>query len=138
MHDVIRTALESAGVTAACTGREESGRGAFLCFQHHTPGDVLLDTHKVIGSAQRRRAGGLLQHGSILLAASPFASELRGIRELLGVVIAPDRLAGDVAGTFARLTGWTLEPAEWSRGLIARRAEIARTRFADPGWTERR
>src|SRR3954454_549376 len=43
MHDVIATALDSYGVPAsACGSGQEVGRGAFLCFRHQTPGDVLL------------------------------------------------------------------------------------------------
>jgi lipoate-protein ligase A len=139
MHDVIRVALAPYGVpAAACGPGEEVGRGAFLCFQHRTPGDVLLGDRKVVGSAQRRRAGALLQHGSILLAASEHAPHLGGILELLGVAIAADRLADELARTFAHVTGWALLPAEWSPGLTARRDEIKATRYANPAWTERR
>ncbi len=39
----------------------------------------------ICGSAQRRvAAGAVLQHGSLLLAQSPFAPELPGILELTG------------------------------------------------------
>jgi lipoate-protein ligase A len=139
MHDVIRAALGSYAVpAAACAGGQETGRGAFLCFQHQTPGDVLLAAHKVVGSAQRRRAGALLQHGSILLAASPHAPHLSGVRELLGVVIPPDRLADDLVRTFAQMTGWEAGPADWTAGRLARRAELVATRYAHPAWTERR
>jgi lipoate-protein ligase A len=125
-------------VAAACAGVQESGRGAFLCFQHHTPGDVLLDTHKVLGSAQRRRAGALLQHGSVLLAASPHAPELAGLRELTGINIPPGRLAADIGRSLARQTGWTLHPVDWPPALLDRRDEIVATRYANPAWTERR
>ncbi len=43
---------------------------AFLCFQRRSTGDVLLGEHKIAGSAQRRRRGAILQHGSVLLARS--------------------------------------------------------------------
>src|SRR5205823_5483512 len=39
MHDIIRIALGSCGVSAAACGcGQERGRGAFLCFEHQTPG----------------------------------------------------------------------------------------------------
>ncbi len=38
--------------------------------------------HKVLGSAQRRRRGAVLQHGSLLLRASAHATEFPGILEL--------------------------------------------------------
>jgi lipoate-protein ligase A len=138
MHETIRTTLGSHGATAANDCAQEAGRGAFLCFEHHTPGDVLLGENKIVGSAQRRRAGGLLQHGSILLAASPFAPHLRGLRELADVAIAPDRLAADLAREFSQTTGWVLSPIDWSDDLTARWRQIPEERYRQPAWTERR
>ncbi|GAB6165454.1 lipoate--protein ligase family protein [Thermostilla marina] len=57
-------------------------RKAFLCFQRHCPGDLLIAGHKVVGSAQRRLRGAVLQHGSILFRRSPFAPELPGLDDL--------------------------------------------------------
>jgi len=59
----------------------------FLCFQRRSRGDVVFSRangtqEKVVGSAQRRRRGAILQHGSILLARSPVAPELPGLTEL--------------------------------------------------------
>src|SRR5437667_354501 len=48
---------------------------------------------KIVGSAQRRRKGAVLQHGSVLLRRSLFALELPGIAELAGVEIRPKELA---------------------------------------------
>jgi lipoate-protein ligase A len=45
---------------------------------------VVCEGAKIAGSAQRRRRGAVLQHGSILLARSPAAPELPGIVELAG------------------------------------------------------
>jgi lipoyl(octanoyl) transferase len=138
MHEIIRTALDSLGVAAASACGQETGRGAFLCFEHHTPGDVLLGDSKIVGSAQRRRAGALLQHGSILLAASPFVPRRRGIRDLTNVLIAPDRLAVGLADTFSQMTGWLLVPSDWSNDMSVRREQIAAERYCHPAWTERR
>src|SRR5205807_711828 len=38
------------------------------CFATSAGGDGLVDTGKLVGSAQARRAGAVLQHGSVLLA----------------------------------------------------------------------
>ena len=61
---------------------EEKKLGPFLCFQHQTPGDLLVAGHKVVGSAQRRPHGATMQHGSILLRRSPHAPALPGIADL--------------------------------------------------------
>jgi lipoate-protein ligase A len=138
MHDIIRTTLGSRGAAATSGCGQESGRDAFLCFEHHTPGDVILGENKIVGSAQRRRAGGLLQHGSILLGASLFAPYLHGLREIADVAITPDRLAADLSRTFSQTTGWVLAPIDWSNELMARCRQIAEERYRQPAWTERR
>lgn len=54
----------------------------FLCFLRSDPRDVVLRGYKILGSAQRRRRGTILQHGSILLRASPLTPEVVGICDL--------------------------------------------------------
>jgi len=56
----------------------------FLCFQRHTRGDVVYGAHKIAGSAQRRTARAILQHGSLLLGRSAAAPELPGLADLVG------------------------------------------------------
>lgn len=51
----------------------------FLCFERRSCGDIVVGDHKVMGSAQRRGRGALLQHGSLLLATSPYAPSLQGL-----------------------------------------------------------
>jgi lipoate-protein ligase A len=55
----------------------------FLCFLRSNPNDIVhVSGVKIVGSAQRRRKGVTLQHGSIMLAASSVAPSLHGIHEL--------------------------------------------------------
>lgn len=96
-HDAVISVLRSMHIEATRFGelevseqnREASDASArqpqpFLCFQRRTHDDLVIGDSKVLGSAQRRRAGALLQHGSILWARSEFAPELPGIAELTG------------------------------------------------------
>lgn len=62
----------------------------FLCFSRGDVRDIVLGRHKIMGSAQRRRRGAVLQHGALLLAVSPHAPEFPGLAELAGCV--QDRL----------------------------------------------
>ncbi len=57
----------------------------FLCFSRGDARDIVFGRHKVMGSAQRRRRGAVLQHGSLLLAQSEFAPEFPGLFELAGL-----------------------------------------------------
>jgi lipoate-protein ligase A len=61
---------------------EPTAAPPFLCFLRRTEGDILVGSDKVIGSAQRRGRRSVLQHGSVLLARSPFASVLPGLHEI--------------------------------------------------------
>ncbi|MDA1230886.1 MAG: lipoate--protein ligase [Planctomycetota bacterium] len=55
----------------------------FLCFLRQNPNDIVHQSGtKVVGSAQRRRKGVTLQHGSIILKASEVAPQVQGIEDL--------------------------------------------------------
>jgi len=64
----------------------------FLCFQRRSCGDLLRGQEKIAGSAQRRRRGAVLQHGSVLLERSPYAPELPGIVEFAGQPLSASEL----------------------------------------------
>ena len=51
----------------------------FLCFLRRSPVDIVVNGDKIVGSAQRRSATGLLQHGSLLLRRSQSTPELCGL-----------------------------------------------------------
>jgi lipoyl(octanoyl) transferase len=110
----------------------------FLCFQRRVRGDVLVGTHKVAGSAQRRQRGAVLQHGSILLARSPFAPELPGISELAAVQLDAVQLRNLWQPRLAERLGVTLEESEPSDSALATAREITRSKFASSEWTARR
>jgi lipoate-protein ligase A len=124
------------------------------CFTAAGRYELVAGGRKVIGSAQRRRGGWLMQHGSILLGAehrrlpwyldSPDPrAEVAALSRatvdcsaLLGRTIDAAELAPPFAEGFARSLGVVLEP----RGLLPaeeRRARRLRERFADPEWTSR-
>src|SRR5262245_53079983 len=71
MHEVIAAALAEFGIDARppvlSGGDLFSG---FLCFEHFTSRDLLVNGAKVVGSAQRRQRDAVMQHGGILLAQS--------------------------------------------------------------------
>src|SRR5690606_18263998 len=86
MHAAIVAELARVGVEVAPRGIAEKGLDAnFLCFSRGDANDLVIAAHKVLGSAQRRRRGAVLQHGSLLLERSPLAPEYPGIADLSGV-----------------------------------------------------
>lgn len=89
VHDAIVDWLRQCGWAArqwsepaGCRGDAKSRSCRFLCFERRSAGDVVVGEVKVMGSAQRRHRGVVLQHGSLLLRRSQFAPSLAGIEDL--------------------------------------------------------
>lgn len=87
-HETLIDVLSEFGIQAKLHEESDGLRDdAFLCFQRRAIGDVTLNGHKIMGSAQRRAKKALLQHGSLLLSRSEHAPELAGIQEIAGKLI---------------------------------------------------
>jgi lipoate-protein ligase A len=139
MHGILTRALTDLGVDATSCGQPNAGRfSGLLCFQHFTPGDLLIGSAKVAGSAQRRHRGALLQHGSLLLATSPFAPDLPGIDQLSGKQLSPQAAGQAIASQFTRATGWELKPANWSADEMGRIEELAAVKYGCAAWNGKR
>ena len=91
VHGELIAALAAAGVEAWLRGSGGSSKDdPTLCFLRADPRDVVVTdaagaTWKIVGSAQRRRRGAVLQHGSLIASASPEAIGVLGLRELCGL-----------------------------------------------------
>jgi lipoate-protein ligase A len=109
--------------------------GPFFCFQKPGQTDLILGPDKILGSAQRRTPGRVLQHGSLLLARR-FDAHPGG--HLGGP--SPETLARWTAAFVAVLaTRLELEPqpATWSPDRLADVATRRET-FSSAEWTRRR
>jgi lipoate-protein ligase A len=89
-----------------------------LCFAREDEHDLVLKGHKVLGSAQRRRRGAILQHGGLLLKASSVTPELLGIGDLCptaSLVGLHERLGRSILREIAETDGIaTLTPLEFA------------------------
>jgi len=148
IHQAIGAAIRRSGVGAERRGTPglkvaTAAKRPFLCFLDQDPDDVVVGSTKLVGSAQRRRSGAVLQHGSILLARSPTTPELPGLADLVGdsqqrgdqlaatwieILRAslPDVIGGaPIAGD---LTDWERDQADTLRSTV----------YQEVGWTRRR
>ena len=110
VHRELIAALAAVGVAARLRGGGSGRRREpTLCFLRSDPRDVVVTdaagvVRKIVGSAQRRRKGAVLQHGSLLTAASPHAPEAPGLREAAGLPAdAADAVVREAAVRFGRL-----------------------------------
>lgn len=98
VHKRILNVLAEFGVTGDLRGvADESRGGQFLCFGRGDAFDVVMGQHKVLGSAQRRRKGAILQHGSLILRHSEFTPEFPGICDCAEVSLDPALLSEKIA-----------------------------------------
>jgi lipoyl(octanoyl) transferase len=101
-HAAIIRVLAGIGIAAQMRGDTQAGdESAFLCFSRGDPRDVVLHGHKIVGSAQRRRRGAVLQHGSVLLKASEFAPDYPGLLDLAGELESSSQLLESIVNVLA-------------------------------------
>ena len=145
VHQSLIQVLSKFGVWAAiyrdaqaCDSAANVMTDPFLCFQRRSCFDVVAGPIKIAGSAQRRRGKGVLQHGSVLLAASEFAPELAGIRELTEIAISATELAGAWSECLARSLGATAREGSLSDSERSAAALFEGNKFAAADFTEKR
>jgi lipoate-protein ligase A len=92
----------------------------------------------VCGSAQRRRRGAILQHGSLILARSPHAPEVSGLWEVAGKKLfrepIPDRWSQAIADRL-RLN---LVAGELSELELDATRTLALEKYTAGNWTAKR
>src|SRR5438105_4750769 len=145
-----RSGPENMAVDVALLERADRMGEAFLrlyrfdppsaCFSQPVGGEVLLRTRKLVGSAQMRRGGAFLQHGSILLDGSQdviaavtrepqAASAATTLSEELGRRITWEEVADAIVAT-------------WDTGVTSPNLHqpppTSIAWFSDPAWTWRR
>jgi lipoate-protein ligase A len=138
MHRAIAAALADLGVPVRPHDPPDRHRDTPLCFRHLTASDLLIEGYKVVGSAQRKQRGALMQHGGILLARSEHTPELPGIRELAGRDLGIEETIAAIRGAFVEETRWQLVAAGWEDGERRRIEGLAREKYARPEWNDRR
>lgn len=139
MHEAIAHALQSRRVDARLVDCDEERKlGQTFCFLHQTPGDLLIEGHKVAGSAQRKSRGALLQHGGMLLRRSMHAPALAGISDLAGIELSARDFQSDVTESVQHCFGWKLQAADWSSSEMNRLQELAQKKYAGESWNLKR
>lgn len=83
IHQSIAHTLRQLGFPATLRGSGcKRSDEPLLCFQRQDAHDIVLGEQKILGSAQRRRRGAIMQHGSLIRQASSSALEIQGLIDL--------------------------------------------------------
>jgi lipoate-protein ligase A len=157
----VEAGLTLLGVPAAIPGeRHAAAKGRDLptvCFAKAAGGDMLVEGRKIVGSAQMRRDGCILQHGSIpiridlaehleLLGAAGADSEreqaaLRqaavGVAEVLGRDVSFAELGQAVVRGFSEAFGKSLPSCQLTQEEKARTAQLVETVYGTEEWNQR-
>lgn len=153
INGALVTGLRAIGARVDLAGRPGGGEAplsAGPCFQRPAEGEVVIGGRKLVGSAQVRIEGSLLQHGSVIVAGSqdvlarigPEAATEAGarpasIQELLGRTPSREKLEESLLEGFRRALG-----GEWRVGDLrdeeSRATAALEDRYASRDWTWRR
>lgn len=142
IHRAIAEELRRSGVPARLRGESEVASmlasRPFLCFADRDDDDVVVGPFKVVGSAQRRRAGAVLQHGSLLFRRSPTTPELPGLADLTPLSDSAPRWADKLREILPKALGLDPRPDDFTAGESARISGFVDLAYSQDSWTRRR
>lgn len=155
VHGAMIESLRSRGVETRLAAPDPAAETEFFCFDRRSGGDLIAGpahpddkprSVKLMGSAQRRLADAVLQHGSLLLVSNPDVGPAARHTSLADLPGATDSWSAwwsacvdEWLGRIAAALGQHIEEQAESflrRGLPGLPA--ARERFAARRWTNRR
>jgi len=137
---------------------DEESHGA-VCFDAASDYELTANGRKLVGSAQARRNGAILQHGSILLDvdwdawASVFAyrteegkqralrklpTRMTSLREQLGREVGPEEVADALVKGFETTFALALEPGTPTQKEKTLASDLVLSKYGAEAWTARK
>lgn len=140
--EVLADAIARLGADVGIAPGKLKQAGSPSCFQSSTPADLVALGRKLVGSAQTRREGAFLQHGSLMLTQRPDeilpllsratdASDATCLEAVMGEVPSREAIAAAIVEAASAAWGISLE-----RGSLSD-WEVARARERMPAFTLR-
>lgn len=141
--------LSRLGISAELSGGA-AGRGrAFstpVCFDRPSVHEIAVGGRKIVGSAQLRRRGAFLQHGSILVRANlarhvkatgalSFGGSLTDLETVLGSTVDPDRLDRALVAGFERAFATPTQVGSLTPDEIVRATRLRTWKYDSASWT---
>jgi lipoate-protein ligase A len=162
LSSAILSALESLGLSVQTKPKEEVQKGPMtepICFEIPSNYEITINGKKLVGSAQARKKGGVLQHGTLPLygdltritdvlvfedeerrarAAERLLQRASTVETALGHPITWDQAAEAFITGFSRTLNLTLEAGELTPEEVARAKELERIKYKNLEWVENR
>jgi lipoate-protein ligase A len=142
IHSSLAVLLRDVGLTPKRRGEGEDVASQtsrpLLCFLDKDPEDIVVGVHKLIGSAQRRRVGAVLQHGSILLSDSSRTPELPGVHDLAGRQRSREEWANSIMSILPQALGLSPCPSKLTFEERREADALAHVVYRSPTWNHRR
>jgi lipoate-protein ligase A len=144
IHESIANQIRLFGIPATRRGPLEfdqelqSRPRPFLCFSDRDEEDVIFRNAKLVGSAQRRRSGVILQHGSLLLGRSKSTPELPGLTDLAPIVGSAEKWVPILQTLLAKTLNLPVIEDELRPGELEKAEKLRETIYSEPSWTLRR
>jgi lipoate-protein ligase A len=142
IHDAVALGLGEFGINARLRGsdpvdQKESG-AAGRCFYKVTRFDLVAGGRKLVGSAQRRKDGRVVHHGSIPLDPNPLTPRAACIRELAGRNLRRETVLAALRRGFEAFFGINLEDWQPGEDVLQAAARIEREKYGTREWIQRR
>ena len=118
--------------------KHDAAPAPFLCFQRRALGDVLVGETKIAGSAQRRRGGAVLQHGSLVWRTSPAAPELPGLENVAFRPISVQTLRDMWLDRLGRQLAFPWQPDSLCEKEVSEAEALVKSRYGWENWTVNR
>lgn len=137
IHVAIAAGLRSIGVDAELFDAPP-GASPLICFSRPQRYDIVVGRRKLLGSAQRRKDGAFLQHGSLPMSPNKYAPEAISLDEVLGGRPDDADVIAALALGFREALGLEFGEAEFSAQEEARASRIEDEKYATDEWNRRR
>jgi len=153
---VRRVVSPSAQGSAGETGEMADIDNGAVCFDVASAYEITAGGKKLVGSAQARRGGAILQHGSILLdidwdalvsvfayvseagkqrACAKLPTRMTSLRAELGRAVSPEEVQRALVGSFERMLSISLTPADPSAEEEDAALRLCHQKYGAREWT---
>ena len=161
LSSAILNALEEIGLAVQALPQEKLAPGSLpepVCFEVPSNYEITVNGKKLVGSAQSRRRGGVLQHGTLPLtgdlarivqvlvyqdeeerntAGDRVLSRAATVETSLGAVITWDQAADAFSTAFAKTLKLELIPGELTPEEYSRAEQLVKEKYGNPEWNRR-